>query len=128
MTFNALIFGLLVFLGNIYHLNTKNSNFGLLVSNTKKRVVYNKKSQRENWLIISFKKNYKIFTRRCNLTSLINQLVPKLFYFCLKLIRLINYNTVNYSDFYKSELPASTTTALATMSRNSMSYTVSSIV
>lgn len=32
---------------------------------------------------------------------------------------------VNYSDFYKSELPASTTTALATMLRNSMSYTMS---
>ena len=32
---------------------------------------------------------------------------------------------VNYSDFYKSELPASTTTALATMIRNGSSYTVS---
>ena len=32
---------------------------------------------------------------------------------------------VNYSDLQKSELPASTTTALATMIRNSMSYTMS---
>lgn len=32
---------------------------------------------------------------------------------------------VNYSDLYKSELPASTTTALAAVLRNSMSYTMS---
>ena len=32
---------------------------------------------------------------------------------------------VNYSDLQKSELPASTTTALITMMRNSMSYTMS---
>lgn len=34
-------------------------------------------------------------------------------------------SVVNYSDLQKSELPASTTTALATMLRNSMSYTMS---
>jgi len=32
---------------------------------------------------------------------------------------------VNYSDLQKSELPVSTTTALATMLRNTMSYTMS---
>ena len=36
-----------------------------------------------------------------------------------------SFEMVNYSDLQKSELPASTTTALATMIRNSMSYTMS---
>lgn len=38
--------------------------------------------------------------------------------------RKISYR-VNYSDLQKSELPASIITALATMTRNSMSYTMS---
>ena len=37
----------------------------------------------------------------------------------------VSYPLVNYSDLQKSELPASVTTALATMLRNTMSYTMS---
>ena len=43
------------------------------------------------------------------------------------LISAVDYidSVVNYSDLQKSELPASIITALATMTRNSMSYTMS---
>ena len=43
------------------------------------------------------------------------------------LISAVDYidSVVNYSDLQKSELPASTTTALAAVLRNSMSYTMS---